>query len=442
MQNQNQTNSFMSKNQITIKLIVIFMLSLFLLIPNVMITDLIVERMNRKSSVSNEIAKKWAKEQTVTGPLIRVPFKASYSNELHRFAYLSPTKLKVNSSMTPVKKKRGLFTVLVYESDVKFSGEFKQPDFSDLGHTASDLDWNNAEVIVNVSDLNGLSSEIQGNLDSSALSFHADASPYEQMPSAQVAKVAIDPTKDCKFNFNFKLHGTEQLQIIPVAKANEIHIASTWNSPSFIGKYLPNGYNVTQSGSNAEWNVLTQPHQVPRIWTGRCIDLNDLALGVKLIQPNDDYDKVMRSNKYAILFIALTFVFFFFIELLIRKPMHIVQYLLVGIALAIFYTLLLSLSEVLGFTWAYLCSTAAIISLIMLYVWGIFKRFKVAGIFGIITSLLYSYIYIILQLEDYALLVGSIGLLVILAIIMYVSQKINWFSPNKHIPSDSSNENQ
>ena len=229
-----------------------------------------------------------------------------------------------------------------------------------------------------------------------------------------------------EFNFKLTLNGSEEINFIPVGKTTGINVSGKWAAPSFIGNFSPQ--STIENGSfAAKWHVLHFNRNIPEAWnddTNTYFD--DASFGVRLVEAVDHYQQNMRSAKYALMFIALTFVVFFFVELLTKKKIHLVQYLLVGIALILFYSLLLSISEQIGFALAYLIASLATIGLITTYSYSIFKNTMQTGILTVILCLLYTFLFVILQLEDIALLIGSIGMFIILGIIMFVSGKINW----------------
>jgi inner membrane protein len=229
-----------------------------------------------------------------------------------------------------------------------------------------------------------------------------------------------------EFTLNLKLNGSEQLFFTPLGKQTAVTITSPWKDPAFEGKYLPSDKNISDKGFTAKWNVLHYQREIPQSWTENKPSVSESVFGVKLLQATDSYGKTMRSVKYALLFIALTFCIYFFIELLKGKSVHPLQYILVGFALCIFYTLLLSVSEYLGFDYAYLISAVATVSLIALYTKSLFGQWGIAALFFLFLSMLYGFIYILIQLQDGALLFGSIGLFILLAIIMYYSRRIDW----------------
>ena len=229
------------------------------------------------------------------------------------------------------------------------------------------------------------------------------------------------------FQMNLDINGSLRLAFVPVGKTTTIELASTWNSPSFDGAFLPTSREVSTDGFKAQWKVLHLNRNYPQQWKGSQYDLNPSAFGVKLYIPADAYQKTMRTAKYALMFIAFTFLAFFFSEAKNRIRIHPFQYLLIGLALIIFYTLLLSIAEHLSFDAGYAIAGAATIGLVAAYAKAVLHSGRFATMVGGILAILYIYLYILMQVEDYALLLGSIGLFIILAGIMYLTRKIDWY---------------
>jgi inner membrane protein len=233
--------------------------------------------------------------------------------------------------------------------------------------------------------------------------------------------------KTLSFNCKLNLRGSTSINFIPLGKTTKVHVAGAWNAPGYIGNFSPETTPSTE-GFDATWNILRYNRSIPDSWEDYNMDsFYDSTFGVNLVNTVDHYQQNMRSAKYAFMFISLTFVVFFFVEILTKKRIHPIQYLLVGIALILFYSLLLSISEQLSFGLAYLIASIAIIGLITAYTYSIFKNKLQTAMLTAILCLLYVFLYVILQLEDIALLIGSIGLFIILGIIMYFSRKINWY---------------
>lgn len=440
MQSQEQAPSFWEKNRILIKGLLTGFLILIMLIPAAILDDLVIERENRQAEVINEISSKWASEQTLRGPILVVPYKV-YSTkdgktyETIQQAYLLPEQLSIDGKMLPEVRHRSLYSVTLYRSDMNLTGKFLPFPFEQLQIPPENVIWTDARLMVGIDDARGLEEEVIVNWSGQKKTFEAGV-PDNKVISDGLS-LPITLTQDSNtFSINIKLKGSGYLYFTPVGKTTEVKLASTWKSPAFDGQYLPvQTPDINDSGFNAYWKVLQVSRSYPQFWKeGSTYEIERSSFGVKLIQPADGYAKTRRSVKYAILFIALTFVIFFFIEILQRKQIHPLQYLLVGFALCIFYALLLSISEYAGFNTAYLVAALATVALIGLYAWSIFKQFKIALGFTIALGGLYTYIFVLIQLQDYALLFGSIGLFVILAIIMFFSRRIDWYGIHKNDP--------
>jgi len=231
------------------------------------------------------------------------------------------------------------------------------------------------------------------------------------------------------FSLELNLNGSQGLNFIPLGRETNVNLASNWASPSFKGVFLPDSREVTDNGFKADWKVLHLNRNYPQEWAGNApSSVGESAFGVELLIPVDEYQKSMRSIKYAIMLIALTFLIFFFVEVLNSRRIHPIQYILVGLALCIFYLLLLSISEHLNFNKAYIISSIATILLITAYTKTVFKSNRLTSLQSLVLVILYGFMYLLIQLEDYAILIGSIGLFIVLAIVMYISRKIDWYN--------------
>ncbi|RLD77336.1 MAG: cell envelope integrity protein CreD, partial [Bacteroidetes bacterium] len=232
---------------------------------------------------------------------------------------------------------------------------------------------------------------------------------------------------DNSFSFSLNLRGSEELYFIPLGKNTDVTIHAPWPNPKFNGAYLPDNHNITEEEFTANWHLLHLNRNYPQRWLGNQYNVAESSFGVNLLIPVDHYQKSERSAKYAIMIIAFTFLIFFFVEVLNRTRIHPIQYLLVGLALIIFYSLLIAISEHINFNISYLISSAAVIVIVTLYSKSIYKNTRQTTITGLTLVILYGFIFITLQLQDYALLMGIIGLFIVMAIVMYLSRKINWY---------------
>jgi inner membrane protein len=327
-------------------------------------------------------------------------------------------------------RERSIYKVLLYRSSITDQGNFilNLPN----GVTADQVQWPNAKICFGISDFKGIEEK---------LVVHFNGTDNELSPglpvgigeadekglSAPVQITAADVGKSVNYQMNIKIKGSEMLHFVPLSGNSHYTLESTWPNPSFDGSNLPSERTITKNGFTAAWNFNKANLPFGTVLNDFKFDRSALAFGVTMVEPADQYAKTNRSIKYAILIIGLTFSLFFIIELMQRKPIHPVQYVLIGLALVIFYSLLLAISEFVAFDYAYLIASLGTILLIGLYAKAHFKSWKSSGIFTGVLTLLYGFIFVLIRLEDTALLVGSIGLFIILALTMYASKKVNWY---------------
>ncbi len=423
-----------NSNSILIKGIITGVLILVMLVPTFFINTLITERENRQKEVVKEVSSKWAEAQTLSAPFITVPYNTQFTDTDGKIKnsrtnlILLADQLFVNGTIMPEVRPRSIYKVLLYKSDINFKGSFKPEWPKDID--IANVDFANAKLCFALSDYKGIEEEIiiQYNEDKLLLNPGLPITDLGDVGLSVPFAINAEQLKaGVPFNMHIKLKGSEQLHFLPLSTNSKFDISSSWPSPSFDGNSLPNERKYNDSGFNAKWNFNRANLPFGTVVREGALKASTTAFGVSLVQPADQYNKTSRSVKYAILLIGLTFALFFIIELMQKKPLHPVQYILVGLALVIFYTLLLSISEYLLFDYAYSIAAAATILLITFYAKSHFNSWKSASIFGVLLTCLYGFIFILIRLEDTALLVGSIGLFIILALVMYGSRKINWY---------------
>ena len=229
------------------------------------------------------------------------------------------------------------------------------------------------------------------------------------------------------FEINLTLNGVDEINFVPVGKSTEVKVSSTWNDPSFTGNFLPSQREMDENGFTATWNVNHFNRQFPQEWSQSTYDIFKDKFGVKFYIAADEYQQTMRSSKYGLLLIIFTFVSFFLVEVFSGKAIHPIQYLLIGLALIIFYSLLLSLSEYILFQYSYLIAGSLVIGLITLYTKSIYKNRNIVLSISAMFISFYGFVFVLLQLQDYSLLLGNIALFLILAAIMFFTRKVNWF---------------
>lgn len=420
------------KHSLGIRLSIIGFLTLILLIPSVLIQNLISERENRRDSVADEISQKWGSEQAIVGPVISIPYKHYFNSEENteqtiKYAHFLPENLNIEGTVAPEVRYRGIYKAIVYNSKLSISGNFPSIDLNGFKIPIEDFLPGDAFVSVGITDMNGIKEFVTINWDGEEYLANPGIESNDVLASGISISPALETGQAYQFDFELDLNGSSGLLFSPVGKETNVQLSSDWANPSFTGNFLPVNREVSSSGFTSEWNVLHLNRNFPQQWLGPNQEVANSAFGVDLLLAVDEYQKTMRTAKYAIMFISLTFLTFFMIELLSRKVIHPIQYLLIGFALLIFYTLLLSISEYLVFKLAYLIASAAIITLITVYSYSVLSdKLKSGIIFGVLI-ILYGYLYILLQLQDYALLLGSLGLFVVLTLVMYLTRNINWF---------------
>lgn len=421
-------------NRLFIKGVITGVLILFMLVPTIFIINIVNERELRQKEVVTEVSSKWAKAQTIAAPYLVVPYTdTTVTSEGKTIAItkqliLLANDLNVDGKIFPEERPRSIYKVLLYKTDVQLSGSFKPHWPADVN--IANIDFTNAKLCFGISDFKGIEEEIQINFNNKLfpLSPGLPLNDLNQLGlSVPVSFNAEAINNGIPFSMHIKLKGSEQFHFIPLSANSKFNLASSWPNPSFDGNVLPNHRAVSEKGFTAKWNFNQANLPFGTVLKQGAVDTAGLAFGVTMVQPADQYDKTLRSVKYAILFIGLTFALFFIIEIMQRKPFHPVQYALVGLALVIFYTLLLSISEYLLFDYAYFIAAAATVLLISLYAKSHFESWKTATVFFTTLSLLYGFIFILIRLEDTALLVGSIGLFIVLSLVMYASRKIQWY---------------
>jgi inner membrane protein len=424
-----------TSNKTLIKGIITGSLILVMMIPTLFVSNLVTERELRQKEVVKEVTSKWASEQTIAGPYIFIPYTINETDKDNKVIIISkhllllPDNLNVTGSITPEIRPRSIYKVLLYKSNLNNKGNFIFRIPKEIS-TAS-LQLQDAKICFGITDFKGIEEKVAINFNNTNYEL-SPGLPVNDVDtnglSAPINLTAADIGKSIDFNMQLKLKGSEQLHFVPLSGNSQFILQSTWNNPSFDGNNLPGERKVDDNGFAAKWSINKANLPFGTVLNGTAFDKNSFAFGVSMLQPADQYAKTMRSVKYAILFIGLTFSLFFIVELMQKKPVHPVQYVLVGLALVIFYTLLLSISEFILFDQAYWIASAATILLITLYAKGHFESWKTASVFAGVLSGLYGFIFILIRLEDTALLVGSIGLFLVLALVMYASRKINWYN--------------
>jgi inner membrane protein len=423
-------------NSYSVKMIIVTGLAIVLLIPSFLIQEIINERIVLSEKVKNELYAQWGGKQVVAGPVLNVPFSVTESGEnnqafntQHGIAHFLPETLKTDGVLYPETRKRGIYKVAVFEGKLRLKGSFAQPDVSLLDLPNAQYNWDAAYFTLGVSDMRGIKNLPELTINERNYLVEPGVADNDLFQSGVTIKAgSADLKKPFNFEIELVLNGSEELSVEALGKTSEVAMKSDWAQPGFTGGFLPATRSVTASGFNAEWRITHLNRNFPQQWVNNKFKTTDARLGVELLIPVDHYQKSMRSAKYAILFIALNFIIFIFIEIKSRVRIHPFQYSLVAFALLIFYALLTSIGEQTGFNAAYLISALAVTSLISWYSYTILRNLRMMAWITLLQTGLYLFLFTILQLQDYALLTGSIGLFVILVILMQASRKIKWYS--------------
>lgn len=414
-----------------------------LLIPLMMILSLVSERSGRRAEVTREVSAQWGGAQTVVGPVLSVEFQKTTADSdgkpkvIVDRAVFTPTALDVQAEALPEARSRGLFEVIVYRSRVKLTGRFAAPDFTRWRVAPDDVLRATATVSVGLSEPRGIATPLTLRWDGQGQRFMPGTPDLAiGVPGISSVVPLPDGTGDIPFEIAFEINGTRDLRFTPAGNETIVRLTSTWPHPGFIGAPLPHERSISADGFSATWTVPYYGRSFPALWSVGTVNREQIAtsiaeasFGVALVQPVDIYHQSERAVKYAALFIVMTFVIAFLWEIIHGVLVHPIQYLFVGFALCVFYLLLLALSEHIGFDSAYLVAAVANVGLIAWYwTWVIRSGARHGLLMGAVLSALYGYLFLLLRLEDYSLLAGAIGLFAMLAAVMFLTRRIDWYS--------------
>ena len=430
-----EQTSFWKTQATTIKGLVIFILMLILLIPALMVEGIINEREGRRNEAIFDIGNKWGRNQTLGGPVLVVPYEnvlqssdGKTTTKETNYAYFLPEKLNIGGKVDPSRKHRGIFEVVTYLGSLTLDGVFIQPNLSQLIPAGANVLWDKAILTLGISDLRGLADQVRLKWNDNEAVFDPGIPVTGVAESGIHLPIVVQGAANGRyvFHIDLQLKGSGSLFFTPVGKVTDVKLSSPWPDPSFVGAFLPDQKNITPNGFDAAWKVLNLNRNYPQQWiSDQNIGFGESAFGVEFLMPVDNYQKATRSVKYAILFIGLTFLTVFFIEMRQSKRVHPFQYALIGLALVIFYTLLVSISEHLPYNQSYWIAALMTVGLTGWYARMLFASNRMGLFLAGTLTVLYGFLFVVLQQQDYALLIGSLGLFAILAIVMYFSKMID-----------------
>lgn len=428
------------------RIIAIAILGLSMAIPLGIVENIVDERGRYYDGVVGEIASLWGREQVIQGPLLLIPFVEKTVSEekvkndaggietksrIHyrnRTAVLLPQTLDLSAEVTEHYRKRAIYQSLVYAAKLQLRANFARPNIAALSDNLHRIEWDKAKIVVGLSDTKSIDSVSELSWNGKPQRLAAGTGVNELVSSGFHAPLnGFRPeAPQHRFELDIELNGSGGLRFAPLGETTRASIRSSWPHPSFAGNLLPDEHTIRGNGFDASWEIPHLARNYPQQWLldESEIELCALLAGVDLFEPVYIYSRITRAVKYGLLIVALTYLAFLIFELSTGTALHLVQYALIGAALALFYLLLLSLAEHIGFALAYLCATSASVALISAYV-GTACRSRGRGVLlFLLLSTLYGLLYALLQMEDYALLTGSFVLFAILVLLMYLTRDL------------------
>ena len=442
-----------------IKLGFLLMLAVVLLIPLVLIEGMVKERKARRDQAVAGIAQTWGNPQRIVGPVLIIPYRYTIPPQPFVNAkgetrmtpaetrigviHVLPETVKMAANLEPTVRYRGIYEAILYTTALKLNGTFKLPDLKSLSIKPSDVLWDQAVFAMGVSDLRGARSDARLVFAGASHAFKPRTKSTILGPGlhAPIKLAAPDPNVTAQplaFSFNLRFTGSRRIAFTPVGKTSTVSMVSPWRHPSFDGAYLPTKREIGAKGFQATWTISYLGRDYPQAWKshgdkGVALPTRQIKyqmtrsqFGVSLVTPVDFYLKTERSVKYGILFVLLVLAAIFAFDVAGGLNLHVFQYALVGFALCVFYLLLLSLAEFAGFLVAYLAASAMATVMIASYAAKVMGGWSRAGAVAGLLAMVYGFLYVVLQLEDYALLVGSLGVFVALAAVMYGTRNVDW----------------
>lgn len=438
------------KNSLFWRFALVVILIVLMNIPLSMVNDVVRERSNLHQHVNAEVAATWGQRQNLRGPSILIPYTERFDsvevltdkdgNERtknktiykHRTAILLPEQLNIDVSLLGQTRKRSIYQALVYTADVKINGEFKKPNLNELSNNIDEIHWDRAWFSLGISDTQAINKVSKLQWSNAALDFEPGTKITDVIASGFHAPLHLNQFKSTTslvksnsypFALEMNINGSEGFYFSPFGKTTHVNVSSNWPHPSFQGNVLPDHHSVNAEGFNATWTVPHLARNYPQLWTleTQKFDIDEFTAGLDLFESVSLYSQITRAIKYGVLFLVLTYVTFLLFEMGIGRRLHVIQYGVIGLAISMFYLTLLSLAEHTVFFKAYLTAAAIIITMISAYVQASLKNLSRTSIITLLLIGLYSLLYAMLRLEDYALLAGVGLLLIVLGVMMYLT---------------------
>jgi inner membrane protein len=426
------------------RIVLVVLIGVGLMIPMTMIMGLIAERQNAQRNVLSDIAQSSTGEQSIMGMQTQtykddkgIEREKKVEQILDETLALLPEALEIGGEVSTFEKRRGIYTARLYTAPLKVRGRFIVPKGYYAQGGSGAFDFGGARLAIGIADPRGIKNSPQLGEHKVAFVSGANAPGMTSGIHADLGALADTQANTIDFAFDLELQGMERLWFVPTGKSTQVSLKSNWPHPSFYGRYLPEpkpaGEAMQTDGFSAKWRTSHFSTNLASLYDdcvsspNKCAVVSSNGFGVSLIQPANIYQQLERSAKYGFLFIGLTLIAFFLYEVLKRLAIHPVQYGLVGIALAMFYLLLTSLSEHINFDVAYAIASVACIGLLTFYVSYVLQSVKRGLGFGALLGALYGALYVLLRSEDHSLLLGSALLFGSLAAVMVGTRKVDWY---------------
>ncbi len=421
----NPQPTLLKDNYLTIKLAMITLVGLAFFIASYGLDSTIRDRKSLLYKAKENIALAWAGPQTIIGPVLIIPYTDDLKKDKVGRMIFAPSQLNANGMVTPEIRRRGIFDVLVYQSELELTCKFLAIKQYQIANKT--IHWDQAKVALFVKDIKGLN-KVTLKINNSDI--HVQSSSTVSFKGVHAPLTSINQNEPLNVTFNINIKGSESLSLLPIAKENKIELCSNWPDPSFTGQFLPNTKNVTKQGFEAQWAISSYATSLNESFDVEELNTNgmfDQKLGVRFLKTADHYQQAERTSKYSFLFVLYTFLLFFLYEVVKKTKIHIFQYFITACSLLCFSVLLTAFAEHAPFEVAYGVSSLAIISQIAFYAFGILHKKSERMIFVSLLISIYLYLFIVLRLEEIAFLIGAIGMFLAITAAMYCTKNIKWF---------------
>ena len=442
------------QKKLILKIVVIFVIGLILLIPLMMIDDKIAERQGYLAQAKQTVAQNWTGHQRLITPILVVPYitersirfvnKENNTSSIKKSTksvvkLFTATNLKIDASLNTQVRYKGIYKVPVYNASIAVSGSFERQEIQKTLASIRNLPgfkhFSTPYLSTVVSDSRGISNIPTLKWDKQSINFvpgsRLKLSGEGLHAALSFLTLSSGNNKSINFSYQLDLRGMERLDFVPIAAQSEVKLHSNWAHPSFVGEFLPVQREVSDEGYTAQWIISSFANNIAQKLNqcaqGECAALVSANFGVKQIEPVSIYVQAERSVKYGVLFIGLSFIAFFIFEIINKLAIHAIQYTLVGSSIAIFYLLLISLSEHIAFALAYFIATLSCIGLLFYYLSYILRGYKDALFFSALLGILFAVLYVIISAEDFALLMGAVFTFITLALVMICTRNIDWY---------------